>query len=95
MKKIRTVEAAVHVGETVCINGWLQQHRRHGSLSFLILRDGWGTIQAVCEDKNILAPIAKAGLESVISIKAKVVAMPQAPGGVELHPHHIQLDHPC
>lgn len=85
MQRIRTVEIAEHIGERVLLNGWLQHQRRHGGISFLVLRDGWGTAQAVCENGEQIAQLELIGLESVIALEGKVVAMPQAPSGVELH----------
>ncbi len=85
MNKIRTVEAAEQVGTAVIVEGWLQHHRRHGNISFLVLRDGWGTIQIVCENAETIAELEEIALESVVSIEGTVVAMPQAPNGVELH----------
>ena len=91
MERIRTTEAAAHIGERVRVEGWLHALRRLGSISFLILRDGWGTLQAVAGDEADLAPLAAAGagVESVIALEGSLVAAPQAPGGIELR--NIQL----
>jgi len=82
----RTVELAAHVGERVVIHGWLQAQRRLGGVTFLIVRDGWGTAQAMAETEAELAPLiaAKAGVESVVAIAGTATAAAQAPGGVEL-----------
>lgn len=91
MNTIRTVEASRHVGETVRLMGWLHNVRRLGGVSFVVLRDGWGTLQAVTESEVDLAPIAELSLESVIVLTGTVVATPQAPGGVELHQPQIEV----
>ena len=52
MKRIRTIEAMEHIGERVIFKGWLQNVRRLGGVNFVILRDGWGTIQAVTENNK-------------------------------------------
>jgi nondiscriminating aspartyl-tRNA synthetase len=85
MKQIRTTEAMAHVGETVCLRGWLHNLRRLGGINFVVLRDGWGTIQAVTEDESDLQPLEGLTLESVITLCGEVVSTPQAPGGIELH----------
>ena len=85
MEKIRTIEAQTHVGQHVRLQGWLHNVRRMGGISFVVLRDGWGTIQAVTENENDLAPLADCGLESVISMEGVVTAVPQAPNGIEIH----------
>ncbi|MAT99457.1 MAG: aspartate--tRNA(Asn) ligase [Anaerolineaceae bacterium] len=91
MNTIRTVEASRHVGQPVRLTGWLHNVRRLGGVSFVVLRDGWGTIQAVTESEADLAPIAELSLESVIALTGTVVATPQAPGGVELHQPQIEV----
>ncbi|MCC6606610.1 MAG: aspartate--tRNA(Asn) ligase [Anaerolineae bacterium] len=91
MNTIRTVEASRHVGQTVRLTGWLHNVRRLGGISFVVLRDGWGTLQAVTESEADLAAIAGLSLESVIALTGTVVATSQAPGGVELHQPHIEV----
>lgn len=94
--RIPTHEVAAHIGEQVKVLGWLHSWRTLGGLSFLILRDGWGTLQAVAESEQELLPLqmAGAGLESVIALSGQVVATPQAPGGVELHALSIEIISP-
>ena len=85
MKTIRTTEAKEHIGERVALRGWMQNLRRMGGINFLVLRDGYGTIQAVTETESDLEAVLAAGLESVIGLEGVVVASAQAPGGVEIH----------
>jgi nondiscriminating aspartyl-tRNA synthetase len=87
MQRIRTTEVSSHQGERVTVAGWLHSLRRLGALNFLIIRDGWGTIQAVAESEAELAPLhaEQAGVETVLSIEGQVESSPQAPGGYELH----------
>jgi len=94
--RIPTHEVVAHIGEQVTVLGWLHSWRTLGGLSFLILRDGWGTLQAVAESEQELLPlqIARAGLESVIALRGQVVATPQAPGGIELHALSIEIISP-
>jgi nondiscriminating aspartyl-tRNA synthetase len=66
----------------VSVRGWLHNVRRMGGVTFVVvLRDGWGTIQAVTEDEADLAPLAGLALESVIALRGRVTANAQAPGG--------------
>ena len=85
MRTIRTTEAKEHIGERVALRGWMQNLRRMGGITFLVLRDGYGTIQAVTETESDLEAVLSAGLESVIGLEGVVVASTQAPGGVEIH----------
>ncbi len=93
MQRIRTLEVRAHVGERVRVMGWLQSLRQMGGINFLVLRDGWGTLQAVAENEAEIAPLVEsaAGVESVIAIEGEAVEMPQAPGGIELHNLRIEV----
>src|SRR5258708_5594070 len=92
-KRVPTNEVGSHIGESITVSGWLHSRREMGGLSFLVLRDAWGTLQSVAETEEELRPLGEqgAGRESVISITGRVVAMPQAPGGVELHNLSIEV----
>src|SRR5579859_1833782 len=93
MQRISTLEVREHTGERVYVNGWLQSLRSMGGINFLVLRDGWGTLQAVIENEAEIAPLVEsaAGLESVVAVEGDVVEMPQAPGGIELHNLRIEV----
>ena len=93
MQRIRTDEAHAHIGQQVLVAGWVQTIRRLGGITFVVLRDGWGTIQAMTEDEDDLAPLSAsdAGLESVIAIEGMLVAERQAPGGYEIHQPRIEV----
>jgi nondiscriminating aspartyl-tRNA synthetase len=96
LKRIRTIEVAAHVGERVRITGWLHSLRQMGGISFLVIRDGWGTIQAVAETEAELTPLLERelGVESVLSVEGLAVSTPQAPGGIELHDLHLEVISP-
>jgi nondiscriminating aspartyl-tRNA synthetase len=91
LKRIRTTEAAAHIGQRVQMAGWLHRLRRLGAINFLVLRDGYGTFQAVLEDEHDLDPLHGLQTETVIEIQGRVVVEEQAPGGLELHDCHIRV----
>lgn len=91
MRDIRTVEVTAHVGEQVCLKGWLHNLRRLGGVSFIVLRDGWGLIQAVTENEADLEPLAGLALGTVISLTGTATDNPQAVGGVELHQPQVEV----
>ena len=93
LERVRTTEVHAHVGERVRVAGWLQSLRRMGGVTFLVIRDGWGTIQAVTENEAALGALASGdiGVESVIAVEGLVVSEAQAPGGVELHELRIEV----
>jgi nondiscriminating aspartyl-tRNA synthetase len=92
-KRIPTTQVSNRISERILVRGWLHSWREMGGVSFLVLRDAWGLIQAVTETAAELQPLraVNAGVESVISISGTVVAMAQAPGGVELHELQIEV----
>ena len=94
MERIRTTEAASHLGEAVRLQGWLHQFRELGKVNFLILRDGWGTFQAFVDDPATLAALRAVGVESIIEVYGRVTAESQAPGGVELHNTRVTILEP-
>ncbi|NOK58973.1 MAG: aspartate--tRNA(Asn) ligase [Chloroflexi bacterium AL-N10] len=86
-KRIWTTEVTYHVGKRVCLAGWLHHLRALKQVSFLILRDGKGTMQIVVEDPQLIEQLTQLQRESVLVVEGQVVANPQAPGGVEIqHP---------
>ncbi len=90
---IRSTEAGAHVGQKVRLQGWLHTLRRLGGVNFIVLRDGWGTVQAVTENEHALRPLLdqELGTESVIALEGIVTLEPQAPGGIELHDPEITV----
>lgn len=82
--RIWTTSIGEHVGERVCLSGWLHHLRQLRHVTFLILRDGKGFAQVVIEDSALAAQLAALYHESVLSVEGLVVANPQAPDGVEI-----------
>ena len=91
MNDIRTVEANEYIGQPVRLQGWLHNLRRLGGVNFIVLRDGWGTIQAVTENEADLAPLADLALGSVIRLTGLVIANAQAPDGLELQQPVVEV----
>jgi nondiscriminating aspartyl-tRNA synthetase len=91
MNMIRSVEVAAHVGQYVRLVGWLHNLRQLGGVTFIVLRDGWGMVQAVTENEADLVGLAGLSLETVIALEGLVVATPQAPGGLELHQPRVEV----
>jgi nondiscriminating aspartyl-tRNA synthetase len=91
MQRILTSEVQARVGERVRVAGWLHSLRQLGGVNFLVIRDGWGLVQAVTEQAAELAPLTGLSVESVIAVEGLVVSEVQAPGGAELHELHIEV----
>jgi nondiscriminating aspartyl-tRNA synthetase len=96
MKRTLTVEVGSHVGRRIRLMGWLHTLRRLGGVNFIVLRDGWGMIQAVTEDEADLEPLLAQGLgpETIIGLVGDVVEAAQAPGGFELHRPRLEIINP-
>ena len=84
-QRVRTPQVRECVGSWVTVQGFVWARRRMGRFAFVVVRDGWGTVQVVAS-KEALAPLqeARAGPESVIRVYGRVVPSAKAPGGVEL-----------
>ncbi|MBA2391790.1 MAG: aspartate--tRNA(Asn) ligase [Ktedonobacteraceae bacterium] len=93
MKRTLTSEVSSHAGERVRVTGWLHSLRQLGGLNFLVIRDGWGLVQAIAEYEEEIAPLIenKLSVESVIAVEGLVVNEAQAPGGAELHNLSIEI----
>ncbi len=93
MERTRTIEVVEHIGERVRIAGWLHSLRRLGGVSFLLIRDGWGIVQAVAEAGAELGPLQDGvpGVESIVAVEGIAVSEAQAPGGVELRQPRIEV----
>lgn len=96
MERIRTSEITDYVGTRIRVAGWLQSMRRMGGINFLVLRDGWGIVQAVAETDTEMLPLQAegVGVESIVSIEGCVASSAQAPGGIELHELQIEVINP-
>ena len=79
------------VGQRVELVGWLHHQRRLAQVSFVLVRDARGISQVVVEEAELRAELASWPPEAVLRVEGEVVAVPQAPGGVELHDPHFSL----
>jgi len=90
MQRVLAAELGKHVGQRVCIQGWLHTVRKLGEVNFLIVRDRSGLCQAVTSLDD-LKPLEGLQNESVIAVEGEVVVAPQAPGGYELYHNQVQV----
>ncbi len=58
MQRVTTTKIRQHIGQRVRVQGWLHALRKLGGVTFVVVRDGWGTVQAVSEDEAELARVA-------------------------------------
>jgi nondiscriminating aspartyl-tRNA synthetase len=91
MGRVWSVDLPNHVGQNVVVAGWLQRLRRLSQISFLIIRDGRGTVQAVLDNPALVERLAALPSESVVRLEGEVVSTPQAPRGVELRVQQLEV----
>src|SRR6266849_1628875 len=91
MERVWSVDLPSHVGRKVVIAGWLLRLRRLSQVSFVILRDGRGLVQAVLDDPALVERVAALQGESVLRLEGEVVNTAQAPRGVELRVEKVEV----
>ena len=57
------------IGSEIRVAGWVENIRDHGGISFVDLRDHYGTLQVVIEDTSVLDKLAR---ETCVSITGKL-----------------------
>ena len=84
-----------NVGETLRIAGWVENIRDHGGVSFLDLRDMYGTMQVVMRDTGLLEGISKEdciSIEGLIDHRDEETYNPKIPTGtIELEAHSVEI----
>ena len=67
-----------HDGQQVVLNGWIENHRDHGQVVFLDLRDRYGVTQLVVDqetpeiDRSEFETVRRLGAEDVLSVGGRV-----------------------
>ena len=83
------------VGSELRVCGWIENIRDHGGVSFIDLRDMYGTLQVVMRDTTLLDGLVK---EECISIEGKIEHRDEetynpkiATGTIELEAHKVDV----
>ena len=83
------------VGTELKVCGWIENIRDHGGVSFIDLRDMYGTLQVVMRDTSLLDGLVK---EECISIEGKIEHRDEetynpkiATGTIELEAHKVEV----
>ena len=66
-------------GQTVVLNGWVANHRDHGGVIFVDLRDRWGMTQIMfdpAQDEKLADNASRLKMESVIGVRGTVIRRP-------------------
>lgn len=83
-----------YIGQKVTVQGWLHKKRLLGGLTFIVLRDRSGIVQALVKDKGEVQKLRGLQVGSVLHIQGVVAADERAPGGVEIHEIGLTIDVP-
>lgn len=83
MKRTTTCGALrkADAGKTVTLNGWVHHNRNHGGISFVSLRDRYGTVQVVVDQDSpaeLVAVAAELKNEYCIAVEGLVRARPDS-----------------
>ena len=89
--RVWAADLGAHAGERVRLLGWVHHVRELKRVAFLLLRDGSGIAQVVVEDADVRSRLAALSPESTVAVVGEIVAVAQAPGGVELHRPRIEV----
>ena len=79
----------------VTIKGWIQDTRNLGGISFVVIRDRYGTVQLTLPKKKIepelFAKITTLSRESVVAVTGEVKPSNQTELGLEIIPSAIEV----
>ncbi len=95
--RVLASDLSAHVGERVCVAGWLHRKRELKSVTFLVIRDRSGLAQVVlrapsaCHGSEPAAAVADLTEETVLRVSGLVTASTQAPGGAEITAPELTL----
>lgn len=89
MKRTLACEVPKKIGETVFLQGWVNNLRPLGKLCFLVLRDRSGVIQTVLYDCPDLVRDLKE--EAVVELTGRVRPDARAPHGCEVEVHELKI----
>jgi nondiscriminating aspartyl-tRNA synthetase len=85
MERVFAHDLVAHAGTHVRVAGWLQHERRLSRVTFLVVRDGTGLVQAVVDEAALHTELGRLLPETVLELEGEAVVTPEAPGGIELH----------
>ncbi|MFB6241499.1 MAG: aspartate--tRNA(Asn) ligase [Candidatus Nanosalina sp.] len=81
-------------GETVSVAGWAHEIRDLGGLTFVVVRDREGQVQATFkedDDEELFEKAQEIGKEDIIHVSGVVEENDQAPGDREIKPNNLEI----
>ncbi|HPI67357.1 MAG TPA: aspartate--tRNA ligase [bacterium] len=87
MNRTISIETIKKVGETVKLNGWVNNRRNMGKIVFLDVRDRWGIVQVVCVPSE-LDEVSQNALNEIRSeFVLEIEGVVQARGEKQINPN--------
>ncbi|MBE9487062.1 MAG: aspartate--tRNA ligase [Chloroflexi bacterium] len=86
---------AEHIGQDVCLMGWVQRRRDHGGLIFIDLRDREGIVQLALDPDRDLASHGKAEQvrnEYVVAARGKVSPRPEGTVNPKMKTGEVEIE---
>ncbi|NIM47213.1 MAG: aspartate--tRNA(Asn) ligase [Candidatus Aenigmarchaeota archaeon] len=80
-----------YIGKEIEVAGWVHKIRKLGGITFIIIRDRNGFVQAVVDKETKNIKIQDLKPESVVKITGKLSKDKRAPGGAELRISKIEI----
>lgn len=90
--RILSKALAEYIGKPVRLQGWLHKKRLMGGLTFVVLRDRSGLVQALIKDGAQVEKLRALQVGTVLTLEGMAVADERAPGGAELHDVTVTVD---
>jgi len=93
-ERVLSSEVVQRVGEEITVSGWLHKKRDLGGVTFLILRDRHGLVQALVEEPHEREKLRGLQVGSILTLKGVVAEDKRAVGGAEIHRPRITVEVP-
>ena len=92
-------ELSEYIGDSVTVQGWVEQTRTHGKVAFTVVRDGTGLLQGVLVrtqvDDATWSIHGSLTQETLVTLTGEVKEDARAPGGYELSITDLKLIAPA
>jgi len=91
MQRTLSSDVARQSGKTVMVQGWLHKKRLLGGLTFIVVRDRSGLVQAVVKDDKEIEKLRGLQNGTVLTVTGSVKKEPRAPSGAEIHDPKLEV----
>lgn len=79
-----------HIDQIVLVHGWVHSYRKMGGIAFLVLRDGFGTIQVVVDSAQALEVCESLTRESLVTVTGLLVQQKNVAQGAEIQAKSVE-----